>query len=158
MNNLQHIDHLFTDCAGQRRRARNKSARPQDGCCVVHGGQCCSLPATAGDILISGLTCQPVSSVRQGRYGTGAVESHREYDSYQKVLDLLASRPSLKGGAVEDVLGFSHKADDKDESPLQEFCRKLVLIGRFEVRVIILDNTDFIKFQRKRLLQAGGTV
>ena len=139
------IGHLYEDASAQRASKRMRV-------CRVHGGQACRLDETA-EILITGMSCQPVSGQRVGRYST-PIENHPEFRSHTEVLHIIRSRKSLRAGAIEEVMGFRHgsaEAGGMGASPLQNFLNELTKIKRFEFRVLELDSWCFIKFSRKRL-------
>ena len=98
------------------------------------------------------------------RYEEGAVEGHREFGTHQQLLAIIRSRKSLRAGAVEEVLGFGHTdKTGSTKSPLFKFVAALNKMEldkkkRFDVRVMELDNIEYVTFKRKRLFDMHGTL
>ena len=160
MNNYTKTEvlHVFTDVSSQYGSGafsdETGEARVPSKVCVCHGGLACNV--SDPDILMSGLSCQPVSSATCGRYSPGGVERHPQFGTHLALFRIIKSRTSLRAGAVEEVLGFSHRDKSGAESPLQKFVNNLLSLHRYDVRVLELDNVAFLKFKRKRLTRKSN--
>ena len=147
MNNYKapSIGHMFRDAGGQVFDSEERRV-----ICVEHAATC--TVHESADILLVGLSCQPVSCTRRDRFTPGNLEAHPEFQSYQAVLEILKSR-RLCCAAIEEVMGFTHRcAGVPDQnSPLEDFVESVQLIGLYNIRLITVDCTAFVKFKRKRL-------
>jgi hypothetical protein len=152
MNNYgDKIEHLFTDMDAQRRPTIGNA--PKEGVCVVHGGQRCALNWKAGaDIMFIGMSCQPVSNVRPGRFdvdGPTSVSLHAQYKVYDMVIDILRDR-DFEGVVIEEVEGF-HRSVDGGPTPLDQFAQKIRNLRKYAMKLLKLDCYDLgVKFSRKR--------
>ena len=152
MNNYgDKVEHLFTDMDAQRRSTTGDA--PKEGVCVVHGGQRCALNWKAGaDIMFIGMSCQPVSNVRPGRFqvdGPESVRLHAQYKVYDMVIDILRGR-DFEGVVIEGVEGF-HKSIYGLPTPLNQFAQKIRNLRKYEMKVLSIDCDDLgFKFSRER--------
>ena len=122
--------------------------------CYSHGGLACELCGGYIDIMLGGMSCRPVSAMREKRWtDDGGPESHEQVKVYIRTIDILHTR-LVKCGALEDVLGFGMRRilghGIAEESELDKFLQEMERRGRYSTRVVFQHNDTMLEFSRTR--------
>ena len=149
-NHSADVGCVFNDITGH---LDTKAPRGKTRICMTHSGSACAHKKPI-DMLVSGLSCKPVSTMRMtGRWtDEGGPDSHGQAVVYGETLQILEDR-DVASAVFEEVLGFcKHKntGDDVGESKLEWFLARIRSLGKYCSRVVYQLNDTMIEFGRTR--------
>ncbi len=143
----------FTRCTGGRSRHHFLSMADVltgKGHCAWHSQEC-EVPVGRSDMLVAGVPCKPFSAQRSGRFKTGAVEVHRDFNLFfDEVVDAVhVMLPHM--GVLENVPGMGFCSESEDRSWAERAMQRIVANGGYHAHITDLDLTVWAAVRRRRL-------
>jgi hypothetical protein len=152
LNNHVGLRHVFQDCQDHAHGG---------GLCARHKKECfLSAEDLKVDFVVGGLSCHPLSKVRQ-RSGstkrTGTAEDHPDFEVIFEIFPDYLDRRQPGGFLCEEVLGILEKMPGKPDRYIDEFIKVCSSrAGGYAVRALVLDQKDWVDWPRARSVGASA--